>query len=428
MTQMALADIAPASGAAGGEALHTLLRHCERQAGVMRAGFGDYRLNSAFQPIFSFAHARTVGCEALVRACDASQAAVSPDRLFASVRRPRDLELLDGLCRTVHLANFASLNLDGWLFLNVDPGTLRGAGHGALFFDQLIDTLSVARERVVVEILEKRIPDEQVLTDSVELYRSFGCLIALDDFGVGQSNFDRIWRLAPEIVKLDRQLLAHAIANQRVRRSLPNLVKLLHQAGCTVLAEGVEREDEALLAVDAGVDLAQGFFFARPQPMPERGQPRLDVALDPHPRLNAATLRLASQHQARLAPYRAGFQDVVDRVSNGQPAEAALDTLLGLDQATDFCTLDSQGQVRTGVIAPHPERPAGTRAASAGAGRAAAPGSALRRALAAPGEVQYTGPHRARRGNAICNTLSCAVRRGAETLVLCLDVGEPAPA
>lgn len=404
------------------DGLRRLLRCCSRRDGHTVASYKGHRLSSAFQPIFSLAHGQGVGGEALVRAEDGEGAAVSPDRLFGSVRRARDLRLLDGLCRVLHLANFSASGLDGWLFLNVDPATLRGADHGATSFDGAIDHFGLPRERVVVEILEKRIPDEQVLAASVEWYRSFGCLIALDDFGVGQSNFDRIWRLAPEIVKLDRQLLAHAGASERVRRSLPNLVGLLHEAGCVVLAEGIEQEDEALLALDAGVDLAQGYFFARPRPLAAGAS--LEPVLSPatHGGFLGAQARCTREWETALLPYRRLFEQVVARVAEGGDARGLLQPLLGLEHVLGFCVLDLDGR-------PHPAHPLGAEVCALPSALApGAPGHqrpCFRKALEQPGKIQFTGPHRARRSTAVCSTLSCAVRAAADTFVLCLDLREP---
>ena len=69
---------------------------------------------------------------------------------------------------------------------------------------------------VVIEILETGVSDESQLVDAVNLYRSLGCKVAIDDFGVGFSNFDRLWRLRPDFVKIDRSIILEGCTIQDI--------------------------------------------------------------------------------------------------------------------------------------------------------------------------------------------------------------------
>jgi EAL domain-containing protein (putative c-di-GMP-specific phosphodiesterase class I) len=92
----------------------------------------------------------------------------------------------------------------------------------------------------VIEILEQSVKDALQLGEAVQFFRNQGYLIALDDFGAGHSNFDRVWNLQPDIVKLDRSMIMRAGHNMRIRRMMPVMVSLLHEVGSLVLMEGVE--------------------------------------------------------------------------------------------------------------------------------------------------------------------------------------------
>src|SRR5262245_63098821 len=98
----------------------------------------------------------------------------------------------------------------------------------------------------------------------MEYYRELGCVIVLDDFGAGHSNFDRIWRLHPDVVKIDREMTRRVTVEPLARRMFNGIVSVLHEAGALVCVEGIETEDEALVATDANADLLQGRFFASP--------------------------------------------------------------------------------------------------------------------------------------------------------------------
>lgn len=75
-------------------------------------------------------------------------------------------------------------------------------------------------------------------------------------------HYDRLTALKPNIVKFDRSLIAGA--SEARRYLLGRLVSAVHALGATVVAEGVETEDEAQIARDAGVDMLQGYLIGRP--------------------------------------------------------------------------------------------------------------------------------------------------------------------
>ena len=182
-----------------------------------------------------------------------------------------DLMQLERTTRTLHMLNFQSFgDEDSWLFVNFHPqAVLDGVKTGSFFTQKLLESTGFPPCRLVVELLEKQITDEILMEQTVDHYRAMGCLIAIDDFGAGQSNFDRIWKFKPDIVKLDRSLVVHAAENMLARRTLVSLVSLLHETGCLVLLEGVETKDHATICLESGVDFVQGFYFARPQRRPD---------------------------------------------------------------------------------------------------------------------------------------------------------------
>jgi EAL domain-containing protein (putative c-di-GMP-specific phosphodiesterase class I) len=239
---------------------------------------GEWTLSSVFQPVFSLSHMRAVGYEGLLRAHDMLDRVVSPLDVFGQAARVGEALQVDRLSQALHLENFKMLGAQTeWLFLNVHPGALTEPYHAAALLANL-KRLKIEPRRVVLEVLEQRAEDIERLAEAVQQFREHGFLIALDDFGAGHSNIERIWQLDPDLVKLDRVMLSHAGHNvhaatarsSKQRRNmeavLSGIVSLLHEAGKLVLIEGVETEHEAQLALASGADFVQGFFFARPHP------------------------------------------------------------------------------------------------------------------------------------------------------------------
>lgn len=222
-------------------------------------------LSTHFQPVYSVREAGCVGFEALMRANDVQGNPIRPDRLFTQVFEDGDGILLDWICRALHLRRFATLDPgDRTLYLNVHPEAAVREGRTAREFADLIRFYGLTPERVCVEILEGACADEGMLREAVAAYRALGATIAMDDFGVGRSNFDRIVALRPDVVKVDRSVLRNAVGDAKSRRMLPSIIELLHEAGAEVAMEGIESGNEALLAIDSGADLLQGFHFAAP--------------------------------------------------------------------------------------------------------------------------------------------------------------------
>jgi EAL domain-containing protein (putative c-di-GMP-specific phosphodiesterase class I) len=152
------------------------------------------------------------------------------------------------------------------LYLNVATShlqTLQPGKHGS-FLSAMQALCAIAPGRIILEVTETQFDDSQALFEIVQTFKSRGYPIAIDDFGARHSNFDRLWALTPDIVKIDRELLLQADGNPRVRKILPKLVEIIHDLEASVVCEGIETSQQRDLAQSAGVDLVQGFLFARP--------------------------------------------------------------------------------------------------------------------------------------------------------------------
>jgi EAL domain-containing protein (putative c-di-GMP-specific phosphodiesterase class I) len=238
--------------------------------GGVSGRFGKLNLASAFQPLLDARSLQQVGFEALLRARSDDGRTVSPEQVFKLPTDSDGIVFLDRLCRTLHAANFAAQAWPGdMLYLNVYGGHLLNVERGihGQAFESLLGYCGLSPAQVVLEILESEIADDVKLVEAIEAYQSRGYRIAIDDFGCKHSNFDRLWKLSPDIVKLDRSLIVQSSDNSRARKILPKLVSILQDLGTKVVCEGIELSEQHQLAVDAGVDFVQGFLYARPHPL-----------------------------------------------------------------------------------------------------------------------------------------------------------------
>jgi EAL domain-containing protein (putative c-di-GMP-specific phosphodiesterase class I) len=227
--------------------------------------FNTLTLSSQYQPIISLNEQCVIGYEALVVGTNLSGHEFRADTVFALSANHDEELFLDWLSRALHLRNFSNMGSHrGLLFLNAYPAAAIEDPQHPEVFSRMIDFYNVSPSDVVIEILETGVDDEAQLADAAKLYRKLGCKIAIDDFGVGYSNFDRMWRLQPDIVKLDGSIIRSAARDKHARIVLANMVKLVKECGAKVAIEGIEESAEAMVAIDVGADYLQGYFFGRP--------------------------------------------------------------------------------------------------------------------------------------------------------------------
>lgn len=396
------------------------------------ADFHGLTLRTALQPIYSISHKRVVGYEALIRAFDNDNSAVLPLHLFQLPSSDAENLLLDRLCRYLHIRNYSGIKDQlNWLFLNVSPQAVTSGSQADSFFGQILKKTGLPPHRIVMEIVEQPTDDAERLKETVAYYKRLGCLTAIDDFGAGHSNFERIWNLSPDIVKLDRTLLTRATNDHKARQILNGIVSLLHQSACLVLLEGVETREQAMIAIDAGVDFVQGFFFRRPSTdldLLTRSPADFDELLDEYKTRNQVTLDPTRQ---LLDFFNGFFRNAVEKLASGADMNQACADLLN-HQAVSRCYLvNDQGvQIDDTVVSDTGARSLDPRfkplesTSSADWFRQ----QYLRQALAQPESLHVTAPYLCVTGAYMCVTLSLGYYQAGELRVLCCDIlANPAP-
>src|SRR6188768_2567493 len=299
------------------------------EGSLAHARFGEYTLRTALQPVLSLAHHKPVGYEALLRAYDSQDRLVSPHRMFR--KAGDDAIALDQICRALHLQNCVLQGAaNDWIFLNVSPALILEGHSTRTILPRVLERYGVPAHRVVVEILETSAYDEENLARCVQYFRDLGCLVAIDDFGAGESNFERIWRLKPDIVKLDRSMVHEAMCTPRVRRILPGLVSLIHEAGCLVVMEGVESAEHSLIAMESDVDFVQGFYFGEPRACLSPDEDHRELLNELFQCFQERARRQSTSERSVLAHYSKKFEDAAALLRLGGEPEHAFAEFLAL--------------------------------------------------------------------------------------------------
>ena len=225
-----------------------------------------------FQPIISIRSAKVIGLEALMRAHDDNNEPLSPIFVFDQAKKENLSFELDKFVRIKALEAFKPLleaNKELLLFLNFESHLLDSKiSFHDFAFSSLANEMGIPPSRIVIEIKEYQIQDSERLKKFCDFYKERGFLIALDDFGAGNANFDRISTVRPHVVKVDRSIVFNVHQNFIHKEILKSIANMCFNIGALVLAEGVEEEEEILRSLKLDIDLFQGFWFARPSGSP----------------------------------------------------------------------------------------------------------------------------------------------------------------
>lgn len=216
-----------------------------------------------YQPLVSTKpDAPVVAVEALARWIHPELGAISPGEFIPIAE---DLGMIDALDNFVFnqalrdIDQFREIVPDLLVHVNMSPMGSLAEKLGAILTTVAVHGRGKARS-LVVEVTESALGQQprQELLEATQQLRDTGIGLAVDDFGTGESNFDRVAELPFSEVKLARTFVDadHVM--------LDGLVHSFHSLGLTVVAENIEEVEQLERMRDAGCDVIQGYYYSRP--------------------------------------------------------------------------------------------------------------------------------------------------------------------
>ena len=275
-------------------------------------------MNMVFQPIVDMREGKIFAYEALCRS-----------RVPQFENPPAMIEAASAAGRIGELGrlqrSLASKNCPDWpIFVNISPNEFDEA-----WLVRPDDPLFMHRQPVYLEITES-VPlvfFEQCHSVLAEL-RQKGALLAIDDLGAGYSNLKYIADLAPDIVKLDRDLVAGCVSDGSQFELLRSIAKLCREVNAKVVAEGVETAEELEAVSRAGIEYCQGYFLGRPKRRPS------ELAWPASEMMVSDTFR-----QCHLE------RETAEQPSDLEAAQRRLDDLEGVRKALEKSVRKARGEV-----------------------------------------------------------------------------------
>lgn len=179
-----------------------------------------------------------------------------PDVLFGLAQTSKVSLELDQVCLQYGIAG--ATQLPGALMVNILPRNL--------YHIEKLTHLLAPRGQIIFELSESEAVSNFELMETVQSYiKQLNCSLAADDIGKGYASIERIIKIQPDLIKLDRSLIENIHENNSKKAFVKGIVQAAKIAASTILAEGVEKWEEAEVLKEMGIDLIQGYLLHRPQ-------------------------------------------------------------------------------------------------------------------------------------------------------------------
>lgn len=252
----------------------------------LRAAVDNERLFIVYQPQVSLNDGQVVGTEALLRWRDDDGGFVPPEKFIPLAETSGLIVVLgDWVLRTA-CHELRRLQALGWtdLRMSVNVSLIQFRHPG--FLDKLRSALQetgIAPARLELEITESvAMEDADFILETLTAIKALGVSIAIDDFGTGYSSLSQLRQLPVDRLKIDRVFVRELNGQIQGGHIAAMVVELGRSLGMTVIAEGVEDEQQAQTLGAMGCHEAQGFLYAPALPTGElqewllaRGKPAL---------------------------------------------------------------------------------------------------------------------------------------------------------
>jgi len=217
----------------------------------------------AFQPIVDLPRGCIWGYEALVRGLGGEGA----QQVLSQVTK-QNRYAFDQACRVkaIELAGRRMDDRSAKLSINFMPNAVYEPAACIRATLAAASRMQFDTSRLMFEFTEnENIVDVGHVQHIVEEYRRMGFTTALDDFGAGYAGLSLLARFQTDLIKIDMELLRDIDSSKVKQAIVRNLVSLARELNIVLLAEGIETEAELRVLRDAGIDLFQGYYFAKPR-------------------------------------------------------------------------------------------------------------------------------------------------------------------
>ncbi|WP_283152167.1 EAL domain-containing protein [Guptibacillus hwajinpoensis] len=224
---------------------------------------------SHMQPIITLDNNDITGYEFLMRPTN-ERYPFYPNELFDMARQSGLQAFLDSAARIASIKISAShLSKGVKRFINFLPSSIYDPAHCLRTTFRTVEAYNLDPRDLVFEVVEtEKIDEVDHLKQIFRSYQQEGMKMALDDVGTGYATKEMLLQLKPDYAKIDRSVISHCDQDSEKQEKLIEMIYLSKEEGITLLAEGIERKEEADFCRQMGIPLGQGYYFGRPAERP----------------------------------------------------------------------------------------------------------------------------------------------------------------
>ncbi len=222
-------------------------------------------IDHAFEPIVNIHTGATFGYEALLRNYQAAGFETIWE-FFESAYNEGALYQVELFLREKAIEKFCRSGLQERLklFLNVDNRVLEMSDYQQGNTAKILARYKLPASAICFEISEMhRLSGSDAVMQILHLTKSQNYKIAIDDFGTGFSGLQLMYYASADFIKIDRFFISNISNDSKKRFFVASIINMAHLLGITVIAEGIETEQEFYICRDLGCDLIQGHYIQK---------------------------------------------------------------------------------------------------------------------------------------------------------------------
>jgi len=232
---------------------------------MVKTAIENSKIISYFQPIVNNKTQKIEKYESLVRLIDEDENVISPFVFLNTSKKGKYYTQITSIVLDNSFAALEKTDVD--ISINISALDIEKEPLCEKFF-HLLEIHKDKAHRIVVELLEdEEVKDFEVIQAFITYVKERGVKIAIDDFGSGYSNFERLLEYQPDILKIDGSLVKNIVNDKFSLSVVKTMVNFAKEHDIAIIAEYVENEDIYNLLCELGVDYSQGYYFGKPEPL-----------------------------------------------------------------------------------------------------------------------------------------------------------------
>lgn len=239
--------------------------------GEMERALEQKQFQLWLQPQYDIGNSTLIGAEALVRWIHPERGMISPGKFITLFERTGFIYRVDAFiweeaCRC--LREWIDRGLEP-LPISVNVSRYDLFRHGFLnTIISMVERYRIPKNLFRLEITESAFvkPSKQLIT-VVQKLQEYGILVEIDDFGSGYSSFNTLKDVPADILKIDMEFLSDSGDSQRGGNILESIIRMAKWLGMNVIAEGVEKKEQADYLRSIGCPYVQGYLYGYPMPI-----------------------------------------------------------------------------------------------------------------------------------------------------------------